>query len=161
MIETESFLLFFFFQRSKSMVVLFRQWKLCKWWRKNLLWTNGDQKSIQSERERETDSKGCDHEACGVMQANLLPLSVGQTLIHPSRELELLARSGPAVLSSICQIRFAGCWRPPCLLLSHDCTLFLCASRRLLISAATFCPNLFWLPCVFLPNFEWISFNSN
>lgn len=64
----------------------------------NLLWTNRDEKSIQSERERETDSKGSDQEACGVMHANLLPLSVGQALIHQSRELELLARSGPAVL---------------------------------------------------------------
>lgn len=54
------------------------------------------------DRKRETHSKGSDQEACGDMNPNLLPLSVGLTLIHWSHDSELLAclgqdRSDPSV----------------------------------------------------------------
>lgn len=52
----------------------------------------------ERERERETCSKGSDKEACGEMHPNLLPLSVGLTLIQWSRDHELLARSRPGAL---------------------------------------------------------------
>lgn len=45
--------------------------------------------------------EGNDQEACA---DGLLPLSVGLTLIHRSRDGELSARSGPAALPSICRI---------------------------------------------------------
>lgn len=55
-------------------------------------------------KEKEKHSKGSDQEACGDIHPNLLPLSVGLTLIHWSRDHELLAWSRPGVLWSICQI---------------------------------------------------------
>lgn len=59
---------------------------------------------VQSERERETHSKGSDQEACGYKHPNLQRLSVGLTLIHWSRAPELLAWSGSGALWSICRI---------------------------------------------------------
>lgn len=55
-------------------------------------------------KEKQKHSKGSDQEACGDMHPNLLPLSVGLTLIHWSRDHELLAWSRPGVLWSICRI---------------------------------------------------------
>ena len=49
-------------------------------------------------KEKGKHSKGSDQEACGDMHLNLLPLSVGLTLIHWSCDFELLVWSRPGVL---------------------------------------------------------------
>lgn len=54
-------------------------------------------------KRKKTHSEGSDKEACGDMYPNLLPLSVGLTLIHWSHDHELLARSRPGALWSICR----------------------------------------------------------
>lgn len=60
------------------------------------LQTNGEEvRFITKEKGKHIEN---DQEACGDMQANLLPLSVGLTLIHWSRDHELLAWSRPGVL---------------------------------------------------------------